>query len=85
MATMGSAKAKYARKTGPGSPAVGKYNAAKARMPNNYSAGLASFLGQAPAAHVLAAYRAGIEAADYRGGDPDKWERNYMQAMTGGA
>jgi len=84
MATMASAQAKYARKTGPGSGAVAKYNAAKGRMVANYSSGVASFLGSAPAAHIVAAYRAGIEAADYRGGDADKWARNFRAAMTGG-
>jgi len=84
MATMASAKEKYTRKTGPGSPAVAKYNNAKGRMVSNYSSGLTSFLGSPPAAHVVASYRAGIEAAAYRGGDPDKWERNLRAAMTGG-
>ena len=82
MATMQSAKDKYARKTGPGSPAVSKYNAAKARMGTNWRRGMAEFLGSAPNAAVSAAYDAGIAAANYNGGDPDKWERNLRAAMT---
>jgi len=84
MATIQSAKEKYARKTGPGSSAVAKYNAAKGRMTANYGAGMSRFLGGSPAGHVLASYSAGISAAQYRGGDPDKWERNLRAAMLGG-
>lgn len=84
MATMASAAEKYRRKTGPGSPAVANYNAAKGRMTQNYSSGLARFLGSAPAAHVVQSYQAGIAAANYTGGDPDKWQRNYLAKMTGG-
>jgi len=71
MATLASAKAKYARKTGPGSAAVSAYNAAKGRMVQNYSSGVARFLGGAPAAHVVASYQAGVSAAQYNGGDPN--------------
>ncbi len=83
MADIASAKAKYARKTGPGSPAVSKYNAAKGRMAANYSSGVARFLGASPRSEIVAAYQAGINAAQYRGGDPDKWERNLRAAMLG--
>ena len=84
MATIATAQAKYARKTGPGSSAVASYNAAKGRMTQNYSAGVARFLGGAPAAHIVSSYQAGIAAAEYRGGDPDKWARNYRAKMMGG-
>lgn len=84
MATLQSAQAKYARKTGPGSSAVAAYNAAKGRMTSNYSAGVARFIGGAPAAHIVSAYQAGIAAAEYRGGDPEKWLRNYSAKMRGG-
>jgi hypothetical protein len=84
VATMTSAKDKYSRKTGPGSPAVAKYNGAKGRMKTNWRAGMNGFLGQPVSGAVAAAYDAGVDAADYRGGDPDKWQRNYLAAMTGG-
>lgn len=80
MATLQSAKEKYARKTSAAGP---KWAAAKGRMSANYSSGIARFLGSAPAGHVVAAYQAGINAAQYRGGDPDKWERNLRAALTG--
>ena len=82
MATMSSAKEKYARKTGPGSPAVSKYNAAKARMGGNWRRGMAEFLGAPVNPAVAASYDAGISAANYTGGNPDKWERNLRAAMT---
>ncbi len=81
MATLASAKEKYARKTAAG---AAKYNAAKPRMASNYASGMARFLGGPPAGHVVASYQAGINAAQYRGGDPDKWERNLRAAMLGG-
>lgn len=84
MATLASAREKYARKTGPGSPAVANYNAAKGRMTQNYSQGVARFLGSAPSASVVQSYQAGIAAAQYSGGDPDKWQRNLVAKMTGG-
>lgn len=83
MATLASAKEKYRRKTGPGSPAAAKYNAAKGRMSANYSRGIAEFLGAAPSAAVVQSYQAGVNAANYQGGDPDKWERNLRAALTG--
>ncbi len=83
MADIASAKAKYARKTGPGSLAAAKWNAAKGRMQANWGSGMARFLGGSPRAEVVSAYQAGINAAQYRGGDPDKWERNLRAAMLG--
>lgn len=81
MATIQSAKEKYARKTG--TTGVSNYNAAKGRMPGNYAAGLQRFLGRPVAGSVLASYQAGISAAQYRGGDADKWERNLIAKLTG--
>jgi hypothetical protein len=80
MATIQSAKAKYARKTANGAAA---YNAAKGRMSTNYAAGLARFAGRPPSGQVVSNYQAGINAAEYRGGDPDKWERNYLAKVFG--
>ena len=82
MATLASSKAKYARKTGPGSPAVAKWNNAKSRMGSNWREGMSRYFGTPVRADVAAAYDAGIAAAEYRGGDPDKWERNLRAAMT---
>jgi hypothetical protein len=82
MADMASAKAKYARKTGPGSPAVSNYNAAKGRAAANWSGGMARFLGSPVSASRTAAYQAGLSAANYQGGDPDKWERNFRASMA---
>lgn len=80
MATLASAKEKYIRKT---ANAAAKWNAAKGRMSANYPAGIAKFLGSPPAGHVVAAYQAGINSAQYKGGDADKWERNLRAALTG--
>lgn len=82
MATIQSAREKYARKTGAQGAAA--WNAAKGRMVNNYSAGVARFLGGPPAGHIVQAYQAGIAAAQYRGGDPAKWEANLRAKMLGG-
>ena len=84
MATIASAREKYARKTGPGSPAVSKWNAAKGRMVANWGRGMSEFLGGAVRGDVAASYQAGIQAATYRGGDPTKWETNLRAAMLGG-
>ena len=84
MATIASAKAKYARKTGPGSPAAQKYDAAKGRMTPGFVQGVTDFLGRPPSPMVVSAYTAGINAAQYHGGNPDKWERNLIAGLTGG-
>lgn len=84
MATIASAQEKYARKTGPGSPAVSNYNAAKGRMSQNYVRGVTEFLGGAPSAAIVQSYQAGVAAANYRGGDPQKWAANYRAKMMGG-
>lgn len=81
MATLQSAKEKYARRM---AGAAAAYNAAKGRASANYAAGVARFLGSQPAGHIVSAYQAGINAAQYRGGDPEKWARNYVAKMTGG-
>jgi len=81
VATLASAKEKYARRM---AGAAAAYNAAKPRMTSNYAAGVARFLGSPPAAHIVAAYNAGVNAAQYRGGDPEKWARNYQAKMTQG-
>ena len=82
MATIQSAKEKYARKTG--TTGVANYNAAKGRMAAGYASGISRFLGRPAAGNIVSAYQAGISNAQYRGGDPDKWERNYVAKMTGG-
>lgn len=81
MATLSSAQEKYARKT---ANAAASYNAAKGRMQANYAAGVSRFLGGPVAAHIVSAYQAGINAAQYRGGDPAKWAANYRAKMMGG-
>jgi hypothetical protein len=81
VATIQSAKEKYARKTGPGSAAEAKYNAAKGRMAANWSAGLAAF-GVNPGPIAQQSYQAGVAAARYRGGNPDKWEANFRAGIS---
>lgn len=81
MATLQSAREKYARKTG--TVGVQNYNAAKSRMPSNYAAGLSRFFGRPVKGEVLSSYQAGIDNAQYRGGDPEKWERNLVAKMCG--
>lgn len=80
MATMASAQDKYARKM---ATAAQAYNAAKGRMTANYQRGVSEFLGGPVAGHVVAAYQAGIAAAQYKGGDPQKWAANYRAKMMG--
>lgn len=81
MATIQSAKEKYARKT---ANASGKWNAAKGRMKSNWSTEMSRFLGAPVSGTVAANYSAGIDAAQYKGGDADKWERNLRASMTNG-
>lgn len=64
--------------------AANNWNAAKGRMNSNWASGMSSFLGAPVASNRIANYQAGINSAQYRGGDPDKWERNFRAAMTGG-
>lgn len=81
MATPQSAQEKYARKTG--TTGVANWNAAKPRMESNYASGLARFGGRSPSPSIVGAYRDGIASATYRGGDPEKWLRNYMAKVFG--
>lgn len=76
-----SGKAKYARKLAAGGTAEAKYNAAKGNMVNNWVKGL-SDAGVAPGPISTAAYRAGVSAAVFRGGNADKWERNFRQGIS---
>ncbi len=78
MATLQSAKAKYAAKTG--STGIANYNSAKGRMPSNYANGIARFVGRPAAGSVLSNYQAGISRAEYRGGDPELF--GVMLGMT---
>lgn len=81
MATLASAQEKYARKTGPGSAAAQKWNAAKGRMTNNWQDGMRRF-GVSPGPITTGSYQAGIAAAEYRGGDPAKWARNFQAGIS---
>ena len=81
MATLQSAKEKYARKT---ANAASAWNAAKVQMSSRYAEGVARFLGSPPSGRVMSNYSAGIQAAQYRGGDPNRWAEGYTRAMTGG-
>lgn len=81
MATMASAKEKYARKTSAGGPGAAKWNGAKGRMAGNWAAGMQRF-GVTPGPISQQAYQAGIAAAQYRGGDPDKWEANFRAGIS---
>lgn len=81
MATLQSAKEKYARSM---STAPAAYNAAKGRAQAHYAEGVARFLGGPPAAHIVQRYNAGMAAAQYRPGDPERWASRYREKMTGG-
>lgn len=76
--SVATGKEKYARKT---AAAADKWNAAKGRMVQNWQAGMAE-AGLTPGPMTTAAYQAGISAAQYRGGNPDKWERNLRAAVS---
>jgi len=79
MATLQSAKEKYARKT---ANAASAWNSQKGNMPGRYAEGVARFLGSPPSQRVMANYAAGIQAAQYRGGDPERWAQGYARAMS---
>ena len=81
MATMASAREKYARKTAPGGPGEARYNAAKGRMVAGWQAGLQRF-GITPGPISTQSYQAGVAAAQYRGGDPTKWEANLRAGLS---
>lgn len=81
IATVASARDKYTRKTGPGGPGAANYNAAKARMPGAWVEGMSRF-GMAPGPNSQQAYQSGIAAAQYRGGDPAKWEQNMRASLS---
>ncbi len=76
-----SGKEKYRRKTAPGGIGEAKYNASKGQATQNWSRGLAE-AGQAPGPITTQAYQAGISNAQYRGGDADKWERNWRAGIS---
>ncbi len=69
MASKGQAK--LSRKA---SQMANSYNASKGRAAQNYSA-----VGFGPAR--TAAYQAGIQAAQYRAPDPNKWATNWAAKM----
>ncbi len=81
MGSIESGKAKYARKTGPGSSAAAKYNAAKGSMPARWAEGLAR-AGVTPGPITSSNYQSGIGGAEYRGGDPEKWARNFREGIS---
>lgn len=81
IATLQSAKEKYARRM---TNAAANWNAAKPRMSSNWSQGMSAFLGGPVSSTRVSNYQNGINSAQYRGGDPDKWERNLRAAMMGG-
>ena len=80
MATLESAKNKYARKA---SNAANNYNAAKSRMKSNWARGMSDFLGAPVSGHRVTNYSNSIDAAQYRPGDPNKWAERLRAAMTG--
>lgn len=79
MATLASAKAKYARRTSnPQAAERWKRNSSSAR----YAEGMGRFLGRGIAGDRVSSYQDGINAAQYRGGDPDRWERGLLDAFS---
>ena len=79
--SISAAQEKYARKTG--TTGAANWNNAKGRMVNNYAKGVSEFIGGAVSPAVTASYQAGISAAQYRGGDANKWRENYIAKMSG--
>lgn len=78
---MASGKEKYRRKTAPGGPGEQKWNASKAVAAAHWQAGMAA-AGLPPGPMTTAAYQSGMAAAQYRGGDAEKWERNLRDAIS---
>lgn len=74
-------KQKYSRKTGPGGPGAAKFNASKGTATAHWVESL-SKAGQAPGPVSTAAYQSGIASAQYRGGDPEKWERRTREGLS---
>ncbi len=76
--SIATGKEKYSRKAG---IAKAKYDAAKGSMVEDWRAGLAR-AGVTPGRISTQAYQSGVAAAEYRAGDPEKWERNYRRGIT---
>jgi len=74
-------KAKYSRKMAPGGPGAAKYNASKGMMVARWQEGLRR-AGVSPGPISTAAYQAGVASADFRGGDAEKWERNFRDGIS---
>lgn len=77
--SMASAQAKYARKTG---AAGADWKQRTLAAEGEWAAELGEFAGGPVGPQTRAAYRAGIENATYRAGDPDKWARNTRQGIS---
>lgn len=78
---LASGKEKYRRKTAAGGIGEQKWNASKAVAASHWTAAMAA-AGLPAGPLTQSAYQAGMSAAAYRGGDPDKWERNLREAMS---
>lgn len=79
--SVASGKEKYRRKTAAGGPGEAKFQASKGVAASHWVQSLTA-AGIPPGPLSQAAYQSGMSAAQYRGGDPDKWERNLRDALS---
>ena len=77
--SIGEAEQNYARSA---EYATQNYNAAKATMPQHWAEGESDFLGAPVSARRTQKYSTKIQNAQYRTGDPAKWRRRTIEAMT---
>lgn len=65
-----------------GVDAEANWNAAKGTMSEEWVRSMTEVLGHPPGPQMTAKFRAKIERARYKYGDPDKFIRNFDRAMS---
>jgi hypothetical protein len=76
--TLAEAQAKYARKT---QNAAGKWEANTRGSGDRWAQGLSAF-GVTPGPQSRAAFDAGVAAASYKPGDPNKWAEGMRRGLS---
>lgn len=78
MGTLQQGQAKYARKT---QAAIPRWKQRTLSSEGELVSGLRE-AGASPGPEFLGSWREGVQAADYRGGNPDKWLRNTVAGIS---
>lgn len=73
-----AAQAKYARKT---QNAAGKWKSNTTGAGPRLQEGLRR-IGASPGPEFMSAWQAGVNAAEYRPGDPNKWRENFLRGVS---